>query len=291
MKKNVFLITNADDFGLNNSITDAIIDSHVNGIITSTTIMSNMIGTDYAISKAKEFTSLGVGIHFNLTQGKPISEPSKVPLLIGSNGEFNPNLAQRKNFIFGKEVKRQAQLELDNQLIYLLDNGLYPTHFDSHHHITGTPAAFNASLNVVKKYKVNKARTTNIDYVFCDDYVSRAMRKFRLKIQTIPKALIHKVNKYRLVSNKIITPDTKILPSRVLPLQSNHIEQFIKTLSILKKGSTEISFHPGYKYSCSFDSDDTAKLRVRDFKILTSKDVLSFINKQNIQLINFKDLR
>ena len=80
--------------GLTKSITDAIVDTHLNGIMTSTTMMVNMAGFEYAVKKAKEISSLGVGIHFNLTEGIPLAAPNR-PDLIDNDGNFN-NAAQRK---------------------------------------------------------------------------------------------------------------------------------------------------------------------------------------------------
>lgn len=285
------LITNADDFGLNTSITDAIIDTHINGIMTSTTLMTNMEGTDYAIQKAKEIKSLGVGIHFNLTEGKPLSELSKIPLLIDKNGNFKSNIYQRKNLIYGKEKQKQVEIELSNQLIFLLDNGIVPTHFDSHHHITGTPLAFKASLAVCKKYKVTKARITNIDYNYSKEFKESWLKKIKRNIITFPKSTIHNFNKKRLRAKKFITPDTKILPYRILPIDPNPIIQFSNTLNILKNGSTEISFHPGYKNAYHNDSTQTAKLRLRDLDVAKSKEIIALIKKLNIELISFRELQ
>ncbi len=97
------LIINADDLGLNDLITDAIIYSHKNGIVTSSTIMVNMPGFKYAVKKIKEVPKLGVGIHFNLTEGYPIADKSKLSLLLDSSGAFKANIDQRKNLIYGKE--------------------------------------------------------------------------------------------------------------------------------------------------------------------------------------------
>lgn len=284
------LITNSDDFGLTKSITDAIIDTHLNGIMTSTTLMANMEARDYAIQKAKEITTLGVGIHFNLTEGIPLTEPHKIPLLLNNEGEFKKNAEQRKNFLFGKEKQNQAELELSNQLSYLLDSGLMPTHFDSHHHITGTPVAFRASVNVANKYGVKKARITNIDFLYSNEYNGGGLSQFITSLKNAPKSLIHHSNKSTLRARGFQTPDTKILPSRVLPCSSNPVIQFIRTLTVLPEGDTEISFHPGYLNSYPEDSEKTAALRLRDLEVANSPEVREFIQKQNIRLISFKDL-
>lgn len=285
-----FLITNSDDFGLSVSITDAIVETHLKGIMTSTTLLANMEGTDYAIQKAKDVLTLGVGIHFNLTEGKPLTEPHKIHLLLNSLGYFNNNIVQRKNFIFGKEKLKQAELELSNQLSYLMDNGIRPSHFDSHHHITGTPVAFRAAMTVAKKYRINRARITNIDFLYTDDYVGRIGSKFKRKIFAWPKMLLHQSNKSKLRANNFRTPDTKILPNRVLPLQSDHVAQFIQMLSVLPNGVTEVSFHPGYKNAYNADDNAMQLIRTRDRSVALNKEVMDFIIENSINLINFNDL-
>lgn len=283
------LITNSDDFGLTKSITDAIIDTHLNGIMTSTTLMANMEGTDYAIQKAKEISTLGVGIHFNLTEGKPLTEPNKIPHLIDPNGFFKKNSEQRKNFLYGKEKIKQAELELKNQLECILDHGLVPTHFDSHHHITGTPVAFKASMSIGQKYHIGRARITNTNFRYIKGYEDW-VTIIKNRILTLPKMIIHNQNKKKLNLNHFITPDYKVLPSRVLPVDKNYVQQFINTLSVLKQGVTEISFHPGYENSYYNDSETMLQIRLRDLEIAKSDIVKNYIKDNHIQLISFREL-
>lgn len=284
------LITNSDDFGLNNSITDAIIETHVKGIMKSTTMMTNMCGFEYAALKAKEYNELGVGIHFNLTEGKPLSPLNKIPDLINENGHFKNNLKQRKNFIIGSNKLDQIKLELNAQIEKMFDNNIVPTHFDSHHHITGTPLALIASLLVAKKYKIKKARVTNINYRYSSLNKISFFYLAKNTLNNLPKSSLHYINKVILVKNGFATPDTKILPERVLPYDNNPIKQFINTLSILKPGVTEISFHPGYLNSRKEDTKVTKDLRIRDLKVSCSEEVIKAIKEKKINLINFKDI-
>jgi len=284
------LITNSDDFGLTNSITDAIVVTHLNGIMTSATMMANMQGFEYAVKMAKEVPNLGIGIHFNLTEGKPLTEISKIPDLIDAQGNFKSNAVQRKNLLFGKHKLAQIELELKNQLENLLDNQIKPTHFDSHHHITGVPLAFKASAKIAKSYNINKARITDIDFIYTSFYGGSKITKLKQDLKNAPKAFVHKRNKKLLRSQGFLTPDIKLLPNRVLPILEDPIQQFIRTLSTLKPGVTEISFHPGYLNSDPNDSIKTAELRIRDLKIANAPEVRQYIKENNIQLINFKNI-
>src|SRR5262245_40796711 len=82
------LIVNADDFGLTAGVNRAIIEGHTRGAITSATLMANMPAFDAAVRLAKDHPSLGVGLHINITQGRPVADASRVSSLINDRGEF-----------------------------------------------------------------------------------------------------------------------------------------------------------------------------------------------------------
>ena len=65
------IIINADDFGLCDGVNRAVVQAHTQGILTSTTIMANMPAAPQAIELARQLPTLGVGVHLNLSEGKP----------------------------------------------------------------------------------------------------------------------------------------------------------------------------------------------------------------------------
>lgn len=66
------IIINADDFGYSECISKGIIESYKNGIVTSTTIMMNMPFAEESLKLYKEEKGLLLGVHLNLTTGKPL---------------------------------------------------------------------------------------------------------------------------------------------------------------------------------------------------------------------------
>lgn len=60
MKK---LIVNADDFGYSYSVNKGIIDAHINGIVTATSVMVDAIASAEAAGLSK-YPNLSVGLHF-----------------------------------------------------------------------------------------------------------------------------------------------------------------------------------------------------------------------------------
>ncbi|MFS0785285.1 chitin disaccharide deacetylase [Shouchella sp. 1P09AA] len=121
---------NADDFGLSRGVNYGILDSHLYGVVASTTMLVNMPASEHAVALAKQHPSLKVGIHLALTIGAPIS--SEVPSLVDHSGQFRKLHLQRNETIINPDdVLREWSLQIETFLSY----GLIPNHLDSHHHI------------------------------------------------------------------------------------------------------------------------------------------------------------
>lgn len=76
------LIINADDFGLTSGVNQAVMDCSQQGSVSSATLMVNTAASEEAASLARSNPNLGLGLHFNLTLGRPVSTPVKVPSLV-----------------------------------------------------------------------------------------------------------------------------------------------------------------------------------------------------------------
>lgn len=60
------LIVNADDFGLTAGINAGIVQAHLHGIVSSTTLMVHGAAADEAAAWARQHPALGVGLHIDL---------------------------------------------------------------------------------------------------------------------------------------------------------------------------------------------------------------------------------
>ena len=108
MKK--YLVVNADDFGYAQGVNRGIIAAHEQGIVSSTSLMVDMPRADEAASLAKTYPSLGVGLHFTLTDdGGPMIDLDNMTV-----------------------VERELQRQYERCCALL---GHPPTHIDSHHHV------------------------------------------------------------------------------------------------------------------------------------------------------------
>ena len=87
--KDTKLIINADDLGMSRGITDGILVAHRYGFLTSASLLVNMAASEYAVERVASAPKLGVGVHLNICQGKPISPAREVPSLVDADGNFH----------------------------------------------------------------------------------------------------------------------------------------------------------------------------------------------------------
>lgn len=130
------VIVNADDFGLDEYTNAVILRAFHSGLISSATAMANMPAFKAACVLAQQPVLRGkVGLHFNLTYGRPLSEAIvREPLFCNADGEFDLAVS-RKCLRLARRVREAVEQELAAQWQCCLDNGLRPSHLDSHQHV------------------------------------------------------------------------------------------------------------------------------------------------------------
>ncbi|MGV2986321.1 carbohydrate deacetylase [Vibrio sp. E150_011] len=124
------LILNADDFGLTETVNNAIVDCFRSGIVRSTTIMMNQPGTQHAVDLYHQGLIREVGLHFTVTAGKPILDAKQVSTLVDEQGDF---LERRELYRKTDICSEQVYKEIQAQYQAALNAGLAINHLDTHH--------------------------------------------------------------------------------------------------------------------------------------------------------------
>ncbi|MFJ2363242.1 carbohydrate deacetylase [Pseudomonas sp. NPDC087697] len=130
------VIVNADDFGLSPNENTVILRAFQSGVISSATAMANMPAFEAACALAQQPLLKGrVGLHFNLTYGRPLSRAIlEQPTFCDAAGEFDLNLPRHRLWLT-RGQRDAVRQELEAQWQHCLDNGLRPSHLDSHQHV------------------------------------------------------------------------------------------------------------------------------------------------------------
>ena len=150
------LIVNADDGNLTAGVTQAILDCHDKGILSSTTWMINLPHSSSRVREVKSRAHLGVGVHLNLTLGEPVSERSEIPSLLTDEGRFRKVGPQLEKLPRAAEVRLEyrAQIEKFRKLF-----GRLPTHLDTHHQVHDHPFYLAILSDIANDYHLPLRRS------------------------------------------------------------------------------------------------------------------------------------
>lgn len=148
-----YLIVNADDFGFSRGITEGIIQAHREGIVTSTTIVANMPFAAQAAGMLKDLPTIGVGVHLNVSQGKPLSP--KAEALCGPTGVMSRSAMGTILAALARPALLEAiETEFDAQIRWALDHGIRPTHLDTHRHVHGYWPICRRLVKMARRYNI-----------------------------------------------------------------------------------------------------------------------------------------
>jgi len=282
-----YLIVNADDFGLTSGVNRAVIEAHAHGILTSTTIMANMRAFDEAVQLAKEHPSLGVGLHFNITQGKPVARASDVQSLLDPHGEFlGTSTALLRRTLTGRLKLSEIELELRAQIERALNSGLKLTHIDSHKHSHALPPVCDAITRVIGDYGIQAVRLPRERWRmpslgYNSKLIAQSAGAFGL-------AQLCRVGESSLRKAGVKTADSFFGIAQTGFWTKQWLLELIESLP---EGASELMSHPGYE-----DVDlALAKTRLRasranELSLLTSADVIAAVRKNKIQLASYAEI-
>jgi len=151
------MIVNADDFGETEAITQGIFDCIQAGVVTSTTIMANMPGTNLAIRLAK-VAKASFGVHLNICEGYPLTS---CPSLVMRDGKFYPKQKQALRILSGRVDRKELQEELTAQVGFIRTAGIAVSHFDSHKQLHHLPVFSDAVIELAKRTGLERIRCAN----------------------------------------------------------------------------------------------------------------------------------
>lgn len=141
------IIFNADDFGLSKGVNEGIVHCYENGVVNSSSLMVNTRHFDDTVALIKTRKLPGIGLHFNLTEGKPITVGLRN--LTDKEGRFYINIVEKK-FVNTNEI----MTELEAQYNKAIKAGIDIKHLDSHHHVHTHGRFIAVFLAFARKHKL-----------------------------------------------------------------------------------------------------------------------------------------
>lgn len=153
-----WLVVNADDLGITRGATNGIVRAHREGVVTSASLAVTTDAYEHAVEAcSRNCPTLGLGLHFTLTSGKPVSPSREVPQLVGEHGHFPWRFSTL--FAAASLQKRaglldQVEAELEAQIVRLQRDGIAPDHIDGERHVHLIPGIFERVVAAARRHHV-----------------------------------------------------------------------------------------------------------------------------------------
>ena len=158
------LLINADDLGYTPLINQSIFELHRKKRLFSTSLLVNLPHSQDAIDGLSAYPNLAVGLHLNLTKGRPLLPPKQIPSLVNADGGFWSTKTFFARAIAGRISLPEVESELRVQIEVLLDSGHIPTHLDSHSHWHILPHMQQLVLRLAKRYQIPGIRQASLRF-------------------------------------------------------------------------------------------------------------------------------
>lgn len=292
MQKDRRLIINADGFGFTPGVNKGIEDAIEKGVVSSISCVVNFPYIEDVNKIAENYPHVSIGIHFNLSVGKPISRKEEIPSLVTSEGEFYGDEFV-KRLITGKIKFNEMLKELEAQANLL--ERLVPaiSHFDGHQNKHLYPPFLIAVIKIAKKHHIKRTRCYRRS-LFVKDMSHRRSLLFRYYLRNPERILSHLYGRIITdlvnVFTDIKTADRLITPAYVDNSKKYYEETWVNIIKTLPAGTSEIYCHPGYPDDVLRRYAKYVDERKLEVEILTSKTLKDAINKNNVEVVSFNEL-
>lgn len=263
-----YVIANADDFGYRPEVSKAIIESHLKGVLTETSVLVNSI-TKEEVELALKTSTLGFGLHLNITSGEPMSDRWKKKY--GSLFRPKRNEPEQFNreiwFSFIKKFETEdVYYEYKAQIKSFKDMfGRLPSHIDSHHYTSAFSNIFPAFVKIAKEYKLPVRRQVLFDFTGNQHPMGNIDHITQLNLE-LAKDKIKTTNYFSLLYFNRYENYLEVIESEISKIKDNE--------------SIELSFHPGLEENW----------RKRDLGILKDKKLKLLLKKLNCKLASYREM-
>ncbi len=273
------LIINADDFGFSEGVTCGIVEAFAAGSATSTSIMANGVDWENAVRLARANPKLGVGVHLNLVQGRPLL---RVPSLTdAATGEFHSLGALARRAWAGRVDAGELAAETRAQIERVRGAGIAVTHLDSHRHSHILPGIWPIVTGVTRDTGIRVIRIPReplginvFDMAATSRKLVLAMALRRAHALPLPP-LLKTTDHFRGIS---------------LQGGTHFASRLRRTLDTLEIGSTELMVHPGHVDEALVAQDAYTAPRELELAELLSAAVRERLAREDIELTSFAAL-
>jgi predicted glycoside hydrolase/deacetylase ChbG (UPF0249 family) len=282
------LIVSADDYGLSAAVNQAVEEAHLQGFLSSTSVLVNRPDSPAVAEASRRCPDLEFGLHVNLTLGRPVCDPGTVPTLVDSSGSFRRDIVRRATLrqVRPEEVFREVRAQV-SRLVAL---GVRPLHWDSHQNVAYSPALVRP---IAAACRAEGLRCTRSPRAWIVDrglpprlarWTNRVRRPRRL--YTDAGCLVSRA----WLARSFAMPDWRTTP-RLVRSGVDYRGAWDEILASLPTGVAEVIGHPvrveGARTGAASNAEPAGAV---DLSVLSDPAVRVRLEASGVTLIGFRDL-
>jgi hopanoid biosynthesis associated protein HpnK len=268
------LVVNADDFGRSDSINQAVVRAHREGILTTASLMVNEPACAKAVELARQNPGLGVGLHLTLLCGRSALPYDSIPGLVDREGNFTNNPAGAGfRYYFLRQLRDQLRSEIQAQFQRFRATGLQLDHVNGHLHLHLHPTVFQLLMEDAGKLGIERLRLT-----FDPLQLNLRLARGRYSYRILHALIFHSLARH---ARPLLARGGFRYTDAVFGLLQNSRvdEQYVTALlPQLPSGDSELYSHPSL--------DDFRN----EFDALVSPRVRAQTKSLGIELVRYQDL-
>lgn len=278
------LLINADDAGIDAARNRGIWQAAQGGLLRNTSVIVHQDGWKDVCRRLQTERSLSIGLHLNLTAGRPLAKGLKT--LVARDGNFFDKFELLSHVFARKIDTAEVEAEFAAQWELFAKQGLKPTHVDGHNHVHILPGFSEAFSTVVPKgswvrLPMRQASHTvgplkeNPKLIYTNlDRLQKALNFWSVQAQLVWQ------DRFRHVDDFCGTGLS----------DAPTFKTFKKEIEDLKGELCELMVHPGDDWD--EDSVRFSKLKARQIErdILRSDELKSFLKDRNAKVVTYSEL-
>jgi hopanoid biosynthesis associated protein HpnK len=149
----------ADDFGLTESVNEAVEIAHRDGCLTQASLMVAAPAAADAVARARRLPGLAVGLHLVLVDGDSTLGHAALPHITGPDGRFGTDqVARGLRYFASPAARRELAREIRAQFEAFRATGLALHHADSHKHMHLHPTVARLMITIGREFGLTRIR-------------------------------------------------------------------------------------------------------------------------------------
>ncbi|MFD7831441.1 polysaccharide deacetylase family protein [Kitasatospora sp. NPDC059803] len=260
------LLLNCDDFGLDEDVNLAVVDSVLRGIAASCSLMPPCHAAPHALRLLRRHPEIPFGVHLTLVcesparRWGPLAARDHVPSLLDETGELYAPTPAGRTALLARARLDHVEREFRAQIDAVEATGLAPTHLDFHCLADG-------------------GRTDILELTLA------LGAEYGLAVRIwLPPALA------RMRERGLPVVDHGFLDSFAVPLDDKPA-RYARLLAALRPGLTEWAVHPSLAGPASRRTDDGWRVRRSDYEFLTSPEARGLLAEHDVTVLDYRPLQ